>query len=315
MKPLPKTEISIENELVIVTTRTLHKLFQYKAGADAVSLYNFYYYTAKWQKTNQPKATDNYCQRGLSWGKDRFTRAKKILLKEKLIQRIMVRENGRIKGWYIKINYIWKKENAEKAQNILIKKDLEENKNTENQQEENQKNGNQESNASSANNRNASSDIKRNALIINYKTPASSGFEFEDKFFKKKIAEGEHNPRVKEIFELFNKHMKNRIAGEHFIYTDSGKRIDVDCVAANNLSKRYSMDCIKNAIIFYSEEMKKDMEKRKYLPQINTLDDLMKKMYKLVLYADERGLDLYTGVKFGFGGPLTDWDRRNKGKV
>lgn len=298
MKRLPKTEIVIEDEIVLVTTRTLHRLFQYASGADAVALYDFYGYTAKWQKTNQPKATDKFCRKGLGWGKVRFARAKKILLKEGLIQRIMIRQDGRIKGWYIKINYLWKKEKAEKIQSILMKKEIEENKNAENHQEEKQEHENEETNAScSLNNTSASSEIKRKTLIINDNNPASSWFEKEEKNFKS-ISEGKYNPRVKEIIMLFNKNIRYGLAGEHFIYTSSGIRIDADSVAANNLSKRYSMKCIKNALEFYKQEMKKDKEERKYLPQITTLDDLIKKMFKLIQYADERGLDLYSGIIF-----------------
>ena len=38
-----KTQITIEDFVVLTTTATLHNLFSYEKGADAVALYLFYY--------------------------------------------------------------------------------------------------------------------------------------------------------------------------------------------------------------------------------------------------------------------------------
>ena len=98
----------LEEQLTIVSTKTLHEVFKEEFGADAIALYMFYYYTAKWQKTNQPKALSSYCKKGLAWGRDRFRRAKAILKKYDLVKDVQSKnKGGKITGWYIRINYLW----------------------------------------------------------------------------------------------------------------------------------------------------------------------------------------------------------------
>lgn len=105
----------LEEQITVVSTSTLHEIFKTKYGADAIALYMFYYYTAKWQKTNQPRATNNFCMKGLNWGKARFKRAKKILRDCDLIEDISIKDKeGKISGWYIKIKYLWGNEAIKK---------------------------------------------------------------------------------------------------------------------------------------------------------------------------------------------------------
>jgi len=112
----------LEEQLTIVSTQTLRKLFKEKFGADAVALYMFYYYTAKWQETNQPKATAGFCMKGLGWGEIRFMRAKKILQKYGLIEDVVTKdEGGKIVAWYVKIKYLWKKETIKKIKTTTLK--------------------------------------------------------------------------------------------------------------------------------------------------------------------------------------------------
>jgi len=118
-----KTQITIEDFVVLTTTATLHNLFSYKNGADAVALYLFYYYTAKWQKTNQIKATTEYVMRGLKWGRDRVRGAKRILTETGLVEDIAKKdEKGKITGWFIKINFIWSTEKGEQVVKSLLDK-------------------------------------------------------------------------------------------------------------------------------------------------------------------------------------------------
>ena len=109
-------EFTLEEQLIIISVPTIKELLSYnKIGADALLLYNFYYYTAKQQKTNQPKATPHFCMKGLHWGKDRFRNADKLLRELNLIQKIPNKdEKGRITGWYVRINYIWTTKREEK---------------------------------------------------------------------------------------------------------------------------------------------------------------------------------------------------------
>jgi hypothetical protein len=102
-------EFELEKQLVILSTPTINKLLSLdKAGVDALTLYVFYYHTAKWQETNQPKATPNYCMKGLKWGEDRFKRADKILRDLQLVEKVIQRDKkGKITGWFVRLNYIW----------------------------------------------------------------------------------------------------------------------------------------------------------------------------------------------------------------
>ena len=97
----------IEDELIIITTRTAHELFQMDGGTDALALYTFYYYTSKWQKTNQPKAADRYCAKGLHWRMTKFLSAKRLLKKMGLIEVVTTKSKGKVTGWYVKLKYKW----------------------------------------------------------------------------------------------------------------------------------------------------------------------------------------------------------------
>ncbi len=98
----------IENELIILSKQTLDLFLKEENASDIISVYTFYYYTAKWQKTNQPKATDSYVMRGLKMGSKKFKNAKKFLQDSGLINQVFTQDkNGKITGWYIKMNYIW----------------------------------------------------------------------------------------------------------------------------------------------------------------------------------------------------------------
>lgn len=99
---------SSNDEPIIISKTTTDILLKSTHPGDAMALYWFYYQTAKWQKTNQPKAADNYCMKGLNWGYEKFQRAQKILIENKLIKRVRITNNlGRVTGWFIHVNFIW----------------------------------------------------------------------------------------------------------------------------------------------------------------------------------------------------------------
>ena len=107
----------IENNIMILSKPTMDLFLKQKKPSDLISLYMFYYYTAKWQKTNQPKATTSYAAKGLKWSKDKIRRIKKKLIDLHLIEDIKSRdENNKITGWYIKLRYLW----GENATNDVI---------------------------------------------------------------------------------------------------------------------------------------------------------------------------------------------------
>lgn len=109
-------ENSVEYRPVVINKSTYDLLLKTNHPADSLALYNFYYYTAIWQETNQARATDSYCMRGLKMGRDRFRRAKKTLLEVGLIQAIKyVSKERKFEGNYIKVNYYAKKDTVTKA--------------------------------------------------------------------------------------------------------------------------------------------------------------------------------------------------------
>lgn len=99
---------SIENELIIITKQTYDAFLTAESPSDAIALYSFYYYTAKWQKTNQPKCNTQYAAKGLKWSDARVRRAKKDLMNLGLVEDIQQKCNGKIVGCYIKLNYVIK---------------------------------------------------------------------------------------------------------------------------------------------------------------------------------------------------------------
>lgn len=108
-------KFALEDQLTIVSTQTLHDLFQEENGADALALYMFYYYTAKWQKTNSVFATKDYCMKGLHWGSQRFINAKRLLIDLELVEEVVKRDGGKVIGWYVQLKYVWSREKTKEA--------------------------------------------------------------------------------------------------------------------------------------------------------------------------------------------------------
>jgi hypothetical protein len=79
-----------------------------KDTGDMVALWMFYAYTAKWQNTNQPRATRGFVEKGLKWTKERIIKAKKKLLLLNLIEDVTRRdaETGQMAGCYVKVNHL-----------------------------------------------------------------------------------------------------------------------------------------------------------------------------------------------------------------
>jgi hypothetical protein len=102
----------IENELIIITKQTFDAFLRSDFPADLIALYNFYYYTAKWQETNQPKCTTGYTAEGLKWSEAKVRRAKKELMRLGLVEDVQQKVNGKVTGCFIKLNYILKQENV-----------------------------------------------------------------------------------------------------------------------------------------------------------------------------------------------------------
>ena len=132
----------ISDELLILNKITIDTLFQLENCSDCIALYIFYYKTAKWQKTNIIKATDKYTRACLKWSTNKILKIKTILKENGLIDIIQRRSDGKIKGWYIQVNYLI---NTKKRDELKIK--VEESKNLNFQELEFSRTCNQETNA------------------------------------------------------------------------------------------------------------------------------------------------------------------------
>lgn len=108
----------IENSLIILTKQTLDIFLRQKNPSELIALYTFYYYTAKWQATNQIKCTTGYVAKGLHWGVNKTRKVKKQLKDFGLIEDVQTRDpiTKKVCGHYIRMNYIFKKETIEKTQ-------------------------------------------------------------------------------------------------------------------------------------------------------------------------------------------------------
>ena len=97
-----------QQEPIVLSKPLIDKLLKMENFSELFSLYTFYYYTAKWQKTNQPKATIKYVSKGIGWGRDKVIKYKQKLKKLGLIEDVKRRdENNKITAWFIKVNFIW----------------------------------------------------------------------------------------------------------------------------------------------------------------------------------------------------------------
>ena len=98
-------EREVEDELLWITVSKYALFMNYgKVGIDAMALYMHYQFSSQIQKTNSVWASDKYCRQGLDWGRDRFEKARNLLLDLDLIQ-IQKRRNsqGKFTKSFIKV--------------------------------------------------------------------------------------------------------------------------------------------------------------------------------------------------------------------
>jgi len=93
-----------------ITRETIQRILKSDLGGnpgDMLALWMFYAYTARWQKTNQVKATVSFCMKGLVWGDSRVRNARRGLMSLGLIEDIQDRsDKGFNKGWYVKVKHL-----------------------------------------------------------------------------------------------------------------------------------------------------------------------------------------------------------------
>ena len=186
----------IEDKLIILTKQTLDIFLQQDNPAELIGLYTFYYYTAKWQNTNQIRCTTSYAANGLHMGEQKIRTLKKQLVDLGLIEDIAVRGNtNKIEGHYIRVNYVFKQETVEKyatlAKNHSVENENHGQSHTCNfpQCGKSHSVENCETNALSDNNINALSDYKSNALSADIDIMPNSSENTQEETEKIKTAE------------------------------------------------------------------------------------------------------------------------------
>ena len=101
-------EYDIKSEPLVISKVTLDILLARPEYEQLIALYCFYYYTAKWQHTDQPKATNGYVSQGIHWSKVKVMKYKQILEEIGLIKNIVKHDaKGLISGHYIKVLFFW----------------------------------------------------------------------------------------------------------------------------------------------------------------------------------------------------------------
>lgn len=147
----------IENDLIVITRQTMDFLLKQENAGEIIALYMFYYNVARWQKTNQVWATDVYAGKCLKFGRERISRAKSFLIESGLIERVSCRKNGKIDKWYVRVNYMFRKNTIDDLSLLA-----------ENEQVENCKVSEKTTNALSNNTRNAlSNNIVEDTQVSN----------------------------------------------------------------------------------------------------------------------------------------------------
>jgi hypothetical protein len=98
----------LSKEIILTHTLTARRLLKEGSnGTNAFTLYNFYCFCSSLQETKSVYATDSFCMAGLNWGRDKFRKAKKLLVNMGIIESVTRRDKlGKIAGHYIYIHYI-----------------------------------------------------------------------------------------------------------------------------------------------------------------------------------------------------------------
>jgi len=107
------SKYDIQDEPIVFSKYLFDTFLEQDNPSDCIALYSFYYYTAKWQRTNQVRATVSYVQKGLKWSIERVRKVRQILLDLNLIEDMQERANGReFAERYVRINFIWCKDSV-----------------------------------------------------------------------------------------------------------------------------------------------------------------------------------------------------------
>lgn len=112
----------IEDSLIILTKPIIDRFLKEKNCAELMALYTFYYYTAKWQRTNQPRCTTSYVAKALHWKEDKVRKVKKQLADMGLVEDVQARDKNtnKIIGHYVSVKFIFKQETEENIKKATL---------------------------------------------------------------------------------------------------------------------------------------------------------------------------------------------------
>lgn len=98
-------------EPIVLSKIVIDLLMSQQAFPELLALYTFYYYTAKWQHTNKPKASVRFTAKALHWDPHKVIKLKKQLKHLGLVEDVkVIDKQGKIKDWYTHVHFIWTKE-------------------------------------------------------------------------------------------------------------------------------------------------------------------------------------------------------------
>lgn len=76
---------------------------------EMIGLWMFYAYTAKWQETNQPRATVSFVMKATGWGRDKIRDLRNSLKELGLIEDVQGRgEDGVLRERYVRVKFLTK---------------------------------------------------------------------------------------------------------------------------------------------------------------------------------------------------------------
>jgi hypothetical protein len=109
-----RQDLHLEKLLCVVSAASVKAMLRHR-NPDVLAVYLFLYYTAKRQRTNQPKCTVGFLMKGLNMCKERVSRPKKDLAELGLIENIRRLDPGtkRTAGWYVRLNHIYRQQTVE----------------------------------------------------------------------------------------------------------------------------------------------------------------------------------------------------------
>jgi len=96
-------------EPAVISKQLSDLILKQEHPAELMALYWFYYYTAKWQRTDQPKATNLYVAKALRWSSRRVGTIGNKLEDLGLIKKVAYwsPEKKHIVGHFVKVLFLW----------------------------------------------------------------------------------------------------------------------------------------------------------------------------------------------------------------